>query len=80
MRKTFCEKAVEILRAYGIKIKEEYKGNRKEIRIAKINGQNINELYEFGKVLYQALVQQQEETRNKIIEITPEMVQQLMQN
>ena len=40
----------------------------------------MNELYEFGIVLYQALVQQQEDTRNKIIEITPEMVQQLMQN
>ena len=40
----------------------------------------MNELYEFGIVLYQALVQQQQETKNKIIEITPEMVQQLMQN
>ena len=75
MRKTFCETAVELLKEHGIEIiKEKYKGNRKEIRITKINGQNINELYGFGKVLYQALVQQQK-TRNKIIDITPEMVQ-----
>ena len=81
MRNTFCEKAVELLREHGIEIEEEKsKGNRKEIRITKINGQSMNELYEFGKVLYQALVQQQQETRNKIIEITPEMVQQLIQN
>ena len=76
MRKTFCEKAVEILKEHEIEIKEEkYKGNRKEIRITRINGQNMNELYEFGKVLYQVLVQQQQNTRNKVIEITPEMVQ-----
>ena len=75
MRKTFCEKAVKILKEHEIEIKEEYKGNRKEIRIAKINGQNINELYELGIVLHQVLVQQQQNTKNKIIEITPEMVQ-----
>ena len=81
MRKTFCEKAVKILKEHGIEIKEEkYKGNRKEIRIARINDQNMNELYEFGIILYQSLVQQQQNTRNKVIEITPEMVQQLMQN
>ena len=45
-----------------------------------MNGKNMNELYEFGIILYQSLVQQQQHTRNKIIEITPEMVQQLMKN